>query len=286
MSDQHVLVTGAAGRAAALLVPRVARPGRRLRLLDLREPDTANLSGDEEVVRASILDLDAMVEACTGVDAIVHLAGQADESTIDTVVERNVRGVYCVLEAARRAGVSRIVIASSHHAAGFHRHDSRIEHGLPADVTGRPDTLYGWSKVAAEAMGRLYADRFGLDVICLRIGGWREIPHALRDLALWLSPGDGARLVEAALTVRSPGFRTVWGVSRNSRGWLSHDEGLRIGYEAQDDAEWYARQLIAEHGDPDFDTDPDLSRLGGGFCDLPLGVPIADDGADQRPVAP
>jgi nucleoside-diphosphate-sugar epimerase len=271
--SERVVITGASGRAGRLLVPRLARPGRVLRLLDVREPDPGMLTGADDVVLASITEVDAITDVCRGAAAVVHLAGQAWEASFDDVVRLNVRGTHDVLEAARRAGVSRVVIASSHHAAGFYRYGEHPAGGLPAGVPGRPDSLYGWSKVAAEAAGRLYADQYGMDVICLRIGGWREEPHRLRDLALWLSPDDGARLVEASLAASSPGFRIVWGISRNTRRWFSLAEGEELGYHPRDDAEAFAPALIAEFGEPDFDADPVLNRIGGPVCDVPLGAP-------------
>ncbi len=274
MTAQRVLITGVSGRGGRLLVPRLSRPARSLRLLDLEAPSPQIVPAGADVVIASVTDLEAMTAACSEVDAVVHLAGQADESTFDVVVDRNIRGTHTVLEAARRTGAPRVVLASSHHAAGFHVHDDHADAGLPADAVGRPDTLYGWSKVAAESLGRLYADRFGMQVIGLRLGGLRAVPESLRDLAVWLSPDDGARLVEAALTTTAPGFHLVWGISRNTRRWFTLTEGRRIGYEPRDDAEAYADALIARFGEPDFATDPALRRLGAGFCDAPLGVPM------------
>ncbi|NED94926.1 NAD(P)-dependent oxidoreductase [Phytoactinopolyspora alkaliphila] len=272
-ASERILITGAAGRAGALLVPRLARPGRLLTLLDQRRPEPAVLADGEDVLLASITDLEAMTHACRGVDAVVHLAGQAWEASFGDVLRLNVEGTRCVLEAAHRAGVSRVVLASSHHAAGFYRYGQHPPGGLPAGVPGRPDSYYGWSKVAGESLGQLYADEHGMDVICVRIGGWREAPHRLRDLALWLSPDDGARLVEACLAAPSPGFRMVWGISRNTRRWFSLAEGEALGYYPKDDAEVCAAALIAEHGEPDFATDPHLNRLGGPMCDVPLGTP-------------
>jgi nucleoside-diphosphate-sugar epimerase len=271
MAHDRILITGGAGKVATLLRPRLARPGRVLRLLDLREPAPVEGAGEEEVLRRSVDDLDAMVAATAGVDAVVHLGGQARESDAEEVLRLNAYGTYCVLEAARRAGVTRVILASSNHAAGFHSRDGIPDDGLPADVPGRPDTLYGWSKVAAEAAGRLYADRFGMDVICIRIGLWFPTPPGPRGLAMWLSPDDGARLVEAALSVESPGYRIVWGISRNTRRWWSLAEGEAIGYHPKDDAEVYSGQLIAEHGELDFARDPVLTRVGGQWCDVPLG---------------
>jgi nucleoside-diphosphate-sugar epimerase len=272
---QRLLITGGAGKVAALLRPRLAAPDRTLRLLDIATPGPAAGSGAEEVVIASVDDPDALVAACEGVDAIVHLGGQSRESDAEDVLRRNAYGTYCLLEAARRTGVRRVVLASSSHAAGFHeRDDDTYPDGLPADLPPRPDTLYGWSKASMEALARLYVDRFDLEVICLRIGLWFTSPPQLRGLALWLSPDDGARLVEASVATANPGFRIVWGVSRNTRRWWSLAEGEAIGYFPKDDAEAWAPQLIAEHGEPDFAHDPLLNRVGSWWCDIPLGRPV------------
>jgi len=272
---QRLLITGGAGKVAALLRPRLAAPGRTLRLLDIVAPAPVEGGGAEEVVIASVDDPEALAAACEGVDAIVHLGGQSRESDAEDVLRRNAYGTYCLLEAARRTGVRRVVLASSSHAAGFHeRDDVTYPDGLPADLPPRPDTLYGWSKAAMEALGRLYVDRFGLEVICLRIGLWFPNPPQLRGLALWLSPDDGARLVEASVAAENPGFRIVWGVSHNTRRWWSLAEGEAIGYFPKDDAEAWAAERIAEHGEPDFAHDPLLNRVGSWWCDVPLGKPV------------
>jgi uronate dehydrogenase len=272
---QRILVTGAAGLVGTSLRPRLARPGRMLRLLDIREPARLDLpaGADEETVLASVTDLDAMTAACTGVDAVVHLGGQSREAGAEEVLHVNAYGAYCALEGARRAGVTRVVLASSSHAVGFHTRQEAGGGDLPADLPARPDTLYGWSKAAVEAAGRLFADRFGMDVICLRIGLWFPTPPGPRGLAMWLSADDGARLIEACLAAESPGFRLVWGISRNTRRWWSLAEGEALGYHPKDDAEEYAAQTLAEHGEPDWAGDPVLYRVGGQWCDVPLGEP-------------
>src|SRR5688500_9400145 len=140
MAPQRMLVTGGAGRVAAQLRPRLARSGRAVRLLDVGEPaplgtlERRSPDVGDEVVFASVTDLDAMVAACDGVDAILHLGGQAREAEFDEILRLNVHGTYCVLEAAQRAGVGRVILASSNHAAGFHRRDEAPAAGLPADA--------------------------------------------------------------------------------------------------------------------------------------------------------
>jgi len=270
---KRVLITGASGGVGTLLRPRMAREGRVLRLLDIVEPPAIEGTGDEEAVVASITDAGALLDACQGVDAVVHLGGQSVESALDIVMERNVLGTMTLLEAARQAGVPRVILASSNHAVGFH---DRSSAPVPADAPARPDTLYGWSKVAMESAGRLYHDRYGMEVLCLRIGSMFADPLelGLRGLAMWLSPADGHRLIEACLSCVDPGYRIVWGVSHNTRRWVSLAEGEAIGFYPVDDAEIYATALIAAHGEPDFSTDPVLTRIGGAWCDIPLGEPI------------
>lgn len=255
-----ILITGAAGGVGAILRPRLARPGRTLRLLDLAELTPGE---GEEAIRGSVTDPDAMIEACQGVDAVIHLGGQATEAPWERILEVNIHGTYTVFEAARRAEVPRVVFASSNHAVGFHTPD---EYPLPEDVTVYPDTYYGVSKVAGEGLGALYAKRYGLDVICIRILSCFPEPPNLRALSTWLSPDDAGRLFEACLTVPDPGYRIVYGVSANTRGgWVSLDGARALGYRPQDDAEAYLGKLTAEHGPID-PADPIFTYLGGNFC--------------------
>jgi nucleoside-diphosphate-sugar epimerase len=271
VARQRLLITGGSGKVATLLRDRLHRPGRSLRLLDLRPP-AQPLGVDTEFVGGSVDDLVTVTAACVGVDAVIHLGGLAKEAPARDIVDVNIFGTYVVLEAAHRAGVARVVLVSSHHAVGYHPHGQAPPDGLPADIAARPDTLYGWSKAAAELAGRLYADRYGMDVVCLRVGSWCPEPPDLRGLSQWLSPDDGARLVEASIAA-PPGFRVVWGISRNTRRWCSLAAGEAIGYYPRDDAEKWAPQLIARYGEPDLDSDPALNRLGGRWADQPLGEP-------------
>jgi uronate dehydrogenase len=263
----RVLVTGAAGSVGRMLRPRLAHPDRALRLLDISDIEAGP---DAEIVTADVTDLEALTRACEGVDAVVHLAGLANERPWADILRINIDGTHNALEAAHRAGVGRVVLASSNHAVGF---QERGEGDLPADVRSRPDTYYGVSKAAMEALGQLYADRYGMRVIALRIGScFRSIPN-VRALATWLSPDDCGRLVEAALTTDAPGYRAVWGVSANTRRWWSLAEGEEIGYRPVDDAERFAAEVLADKPAPDWEKDPDLVRVGGAFCRTPLGRP-------------
>jgi uronate dehydrogenase len=272
MTDQRVLITGSAGVVGTLMRPRLRRSGRVLRLLDLA-PQTA--SDAEEVVTGSVTDADAMAAACEGVDALIHLGGHSRENSWEATLDVNINGTHTVLEAARAAGVGRVILASSNHAVGF-REVTEVTAagpgGLPADSSPRPDTYYGVSKAAIEALGSLYHSRFGMDVIAVRIGSCFDTPLPLgpRGLITWLSPDDGARLFEACLAAPAPGYRLIWGVSDNTRRICSLAEAEALGYKSLDNAERYADRLLAGDGAEALK----FPYVGGAaFCTAPLGAP-------------
>jgi uronate dehydrogenase len=261
-----VLITGAAGRIGAMLRPRLASAGRVLRLLDLA--DLAAGAG-EETVRADVTDLAAMTKACSGVSAVIHLAGISSEAPWERVAAANIHGTYVTFEAARRAGVGRVIFASSNHAVGFTPRAAfpAADYAFPA-----PDTYYGVSKVAGEALASLYHHRYGMDAICVRVLTCADRPRTARALSTWLSPDDAGRLFGACLTASRPGFRVVYGVSRNTRGgWVSLAEAQSLGFHPRDDAEAFASEVLAGPGQPG-PGDPVLAYLGGEFCLPPPGV--------------
>ncbi|MFA9445003.1 NAD-dependent epimerase/dehydratase family protein [Egicoccus sp. AB-alg6-2] len=255
----RVLITGAAGRIGGYLRAGLPGLGWHLRLLDV-EP-IADRHADEETVVGSVLDAGTIRDACDGVDAVVHLAATTGRSMDWEAASDDIAATRGVLEAARCAGITRVVYASSNHAVGF---QPRGERPAPDWSYPRPDTFYGVAKVASEALGSLYVDRYGMHVVCLRIGTCRERPNNVRSLSTWLSPADAARLVGAALTAPSPGFRVVWGVSANTRNWWSLDGARELGYQPQDDAEAYADEVLRE-ATPSDPEDPEHRLVGGGF---------------------
>ena len=267
---QVVLITGANGVVGRLMRTRLAREGRVLRLLDIVRPEEPAEGEAVEVIEASVTDEAAMRAASEGVEAIIHLGGISVEAPWEDILSANIDGTRVVLEAARDAGVRRVVLASSNHATGFYDLDDAPAEGLAADAFPRPDTYYGVSKVAMEALGSLFHDRYGIDVTALRIGSCFEKPWDRRSLWTWMSPDDGARLLEACLATPEPGFRVVWGISRNTRNWWSLEAGEAIGYHPQDDSEVYAAELLGDAID-DGPQGPEERLAGGKFCFTPLG---------------
>ncbi len=231
-------MTGAAGRIGTYLRDRLSTADWQLRLLDRQAFDD-----DREVVIADIRDSSALGTAMQDVDAVVHLAGIAVEAPLDDILAMNIEGTWRVFDAARRAGVARVVYGGSNHAIGF---TPRCEL-LRADVPLRPDTNYGVSKAFGESVGRFYADRYGMRVACLRIGSCDDRPMSPRMLATWLSPDDVARLVDACLRSPDLEYAVVYGVSANTRGWWDLEPGRALGYEPADDAETFANEVFADY---------------------------------------
>ena len=255
---QRVLITGAAGHIGSTLREGLRGAYPALRLTDSR--DVEDLRDGEEFVRADLTNLDEVRAAMRDVDAVVHLGGIPNEHTYEMIRAVNREGTYHVYEAAREAGVKRVVFASSIHAVGFWERDP--EHPIGPDVPVRPDTFYGVSKVFGEAMGRLYWEKHGIESAAIRICSFLERPRERRYLSTWLSPRDCTQLVRRCLDVPQLGFRILAGISGNTRAWMSREGWAEIGYEPQDDAEAFATEIEGIHGD---DSDITEQRQGGVF---------------------
>lgn len=245
MEQRDVVVTGAAGRIGTYLRTAdggLRSRGWRLRLVDADVPDDPAPAADEPFTAVDLTDeeaIDRLVPVLAGADGVVHLAGIPSEDTWTRVRRANVDGTYRVLEAARRAGVRRVVLASSNHAVGYYPTDREA----PVDGPARPDSFYGVSKAAAEALGSLYADKYGVEVVSLRIGLCADRPATTFDLGIWLSPGDAVRLADAALRGPVDGPVVAYGVSANTRAWWDLSSARALGYRPEDDAERFAGEV-------------------------------------------
>ncbi len=225
-----LLITGAAGLIGRRLI-RELRDRFRIRTLDL-EP-TAQIDGVAEEFVGDIGDRNLVRTAVAGTDAVVHLAGIADEAPYPLLLDVNVLGTYHVLEAVRLEGIPRIVLASTNRVMGLYPGDV----GVGIEEPPRPDSFYAASKVAVEALGRNYADRFGLSVVCLRIGSFTgEPPPDRRYLRTWVSEGDLVRAFERAVVHPGVAYEVVYACSNNTRLMWRHN-GAAIGFSPQDDAE-------------------------------------------------
>jgi uronate dehydrogenase len=238
---KRLLLTGAAGEIGSVLRPALRGAADRLRWHDIRP--IAAAAADEEVMTGD-LTLPGMAEAATqDVDCVIHLAGIPRETggTPEEILQANIVGTQRVFEAARMAGVKRLIFASSNHVIGFYRAGQPVG----PDVLPRPDGHYGVSKVFGEAMGRLYADKHGMEVAALRIGAFRAKPGNARELGGWISHRDMAQLARRCVEAPPFHFLVLYGVSANTRAKWGGDTAARVhvGYVPQDNAEGFAAEL-------------------------------------------
>ncbi|GAW50814.1 MULTISPECIES: NAD-dependent epimerase/dehydratase family protein [unclassified Nocardioides] len=200
-------------------------------------------------------------------DAVVHMAGHPGEASLPDSLTSHVVTTAALLDAMVEHDVTRIVYGGSNHAVG---RTPRTEL-LGIDVPPRPDTFYGVSKVAAEALMSLYADRYGIDAVSCRIGSFLERPETVRHLATWLSPDDCVRMVDAALTATAPGFAVLYGISDNTRAWWDLEPGRALGYEPQDDAEDFLSSVRPGPSD-----EAEAGHVGGPYATAEFERPALD----------
>jgi uronate dehydrogenase len=248
-----VLITGATGDVGTHLARELA--GKyNLRLSDKRPVKAKNF------IRADISKMADALRITKGVDAIVHLGGYSVEGPWQAILQANIIGCYNVFEAARGNGVKRIVFPTSNHAVGFYRRDHTIDH----NVYPRPDSRYGVSKVFGEALGRLYTDKYGMEMFMIRIGNVNPKPIDKRRLSIWISPRDIAQLVSIGIDRPGIKFEIVYGISRNKRAWYDNANAYRLGYQPQDDAETWAEEVL-QNEKPGGDSIAEMYQ-GGIFC--------------------
>lgn len=229
VAASHWVITGAAGTIGQAVRAALHERGVRLTSTDVR-PFTP-LGPDERTSRIDLSDFDALTAEFAEANGVIYLGGIPDEEDFHDLAEVNIVGTYHVLEAARRAGVPRVVYASSNRLTGMYPSAATVSPDLPA----RPDGFYGVSKVAGEALCQLYSDKFGMTTVSVRIGSYEERPSSPREQRTWLSPGDAIRAFLAAMTT-SATSSVFYAVSRNEERWWDLEAGAAIGFEPEDNA--------------------------------------------------
>jgi uronate dehydrogenase len=228
---QRILVTGSAGRVGRAVVRELTARGHAVVGFDVRPTP-----GVADSVVGSLLNAELLAKATAGVDCLIHLAAAPDDSHFPPQVENNFEsellpnnllGGYRVVEAARRAGVPKVILASTGQVIDGHLDDRNIP--ITVNVPYRPRYLYACTKVFLEMLGRVYAEQHGLRVIAVRLGwcpraGQAElIANSPEDQDVFLSPGDAGRFFAAAVdtpTDKLPAWAAVYVTSKPLRHLL------------------------------------------------------------------
>ncbi len=211
-----VLVTGSSGRIGQAVVVELVRRGHAVRGFDL-----VPTPGLADMAVGDLTDAAAVERAMRGVHSLIHLAATPDDDDfLARIVPNNIIGVHHVLEAAKEAGVKRMVLASSGQVVWHARLTGPWPLGV--DVQPSPRYWYAAAKVFLEAAGRAFADAFGISVIAVRLGWCPRTKEQVEEIAasdwaqdVYLSPTDAGRFFACAVEAPGPvGFAVVYATSK------------------------------------------------------------------------
>ena len=251
----RILLTGAAGGLGKVLRTGLVGSADIIRLSS--RSSLGEAAPHEEIAYADLADAAAVDRLLLGVDAVVHMGGQSTEADWDVILASNIVGLINLYEAARKAGTKRIIFASSNHVIGMHPRTRRLDHTSPP----RPDSRYGLSKAFGEDLACLYAYKYGISSLCIRIGSSFPEPKNRRMLSTWQSYDDLIQQIKAGLTADYL-FEIIYGDSANTRNWRDNSNAERLGYRPKDDSEVFAGK-VGEIGDGDPVSD---ALQGGAFA--------------------
>ena len=244
-----VLITGMSGLIGGLLRDHLeSLGGYELSALNRRPVEGI------KCLQADIADLYAIRPAFEGIDVVVHLAAQVRDEPWEDLLNSTIIGTRNVYEAARLAGVKRVVFASSGNAIrGFEfvpPYDAIAAgdfESVPPDMPMvthemvRPQGVYGAAKVWGEALGRHYSDEYGLSILCVRIGGVpkENRPRSAREFSIYLSHRDIVNILRLCMDApESLKYDIFLATSNNKWGYrdLTHAKEV-LGYVPQDSAD-------------------------------------------------
>lgn len=240
-SSQRVLVTGSSGAIGQPVCRYLQERGHQVRGFD-RQPG-AELA---DFVPGDLVDRDQVQSAVSGMDTVIHLAAYPNDADfLAVLLEPNVRGLYHICDAARQAGVKRLVLASSIQVISGHGRQEGTTIHLTDDA--KPTNHYALTKVWAETMGEMYARCYQLAVINVRIGWFPRNPPEAQRLAeaapfgpnVFFSHRDAQRFFACCVEAAEPApgqAVTVFAASQPSTfPRLDLEPARRIlGYEPQD----------------------------------------------------
>ncbi|CAF1359944.1 unnamed protein product [Didymodactylos carnosus] len=241
-SSRLILITGAAGVIGSYFAKNADKQKYKLRLMvhpsnPPEEVESLKLHG--EVVEAELGQIETLMNACEGVDTILHLAGQPDPNARwDSLLKDNIEGTYNIFLTAKKSNVKRVIYASSIHAISGYPIDTQVKTTDPV----KPGDLYGVTKCFGEALGCYMGEQEGLSTIAIRIGAFQPYSSLKDDsktgllLDAWLSQPDAVQLFEKCIDAPANlKFAIVHGLSNNTFKRMDvNSTRVLLGYDPQD----------------------------------------------------
>jgi NAD+ dependent glucose-6-phosphate dehydrogenase len=262
MAKKSILITGVYGLVGSVIYKSLLKSKDDYELFGMDRSSTmSDRVSEEEAIevpkaqffQSDLSDIERLTAIFQGKHSIVHMAGNPNtDANWDSLLENNICGGYHVLEAAKRAGVKRVVLASTIQvstgyarwvepyksiAAGeFDKVPETFDSLKTTDATW-PINLYAASKVFCETLARVYSSTSDLSCICLRIGAVNsrdEHPNHLSPV--FCSQNDIGRLAECCINAPdSLKFDIFYGMSANKYLWpdIANAE-KNVGYKPED----------------------------------------------------
>src|SRR3569833_3653929 len=222
------LVTGGAGFIGSAIARALVQRGDKVRIIDDfssgKRENLADIAGAVEVIEGSILDDKALAHAIEGVKIVFHEAAipSVPKSMAEPLEnhEANATGTIKVLQAAKRAGVDRLVYAASSAAYGSDPRLPKVE-----SMSAGPISPYGGSKLVGEIYCQVYAAAYGLSTVCLRyfnVFGPRQDPQSEYAAVI-------PKFITLALAGRTP---IIFGDGTQSRDFCYFDNVVEANLKA------------------------------------------------------
>ena len=229
-----VLVTGSAGAIGQPVCRELLSRGHQVRGFD-----RVKAPGVEDSVVADLRDREAVRRAAHGVDSVVHLAAEPDDTDFSVLEGPNVLGLFHVLDAARLEHVPRVTLASSIQVLGRWWDRGLSRPASAADAN--PSNHYALTKLWAEQMGEMYARLYGLSVIAVRVAFMvRNLSEALRLrqqelFDVYLSRGDVGRFFALCVEAPAIAFAVLYAAGAGGERRFDMEPARRLlGFEARD----------------------------------------------------
>jgi uronate dehydrogenase len=227
----RVLVTGAAGAIGKPVCEFLTQRGHAVRRFD-----RVSSGGTGDVI-ADIADTPAVLAACEGMEAIVHLAATPDQAPFLELVSPNVVGVFNVLDGARQQGVGRVVLASSVQVSW-----SQGPHERRTGAQRSPRNHYALIKLWAEEMGEMYSRMFPISIVAARIGWMVRDEREGLDIRgrgmtrNYISRRDVSHFMACAVEAPDVSFSVLYAIGPGGREAYDLDAARdAIGYEPEDE---------------------------------------------------
>jgi nucleoside-diphosphate-sugar epimerase len=244
MEDRKIVrvgITGAAGHIGTI-VSQGLPDHYRLTLFCYRREVRPELARRFKTVKVDFSQAEEVAGTFEGLDAVIHLAADPlSEAPWDSILPNNIIATYHVMEEARRAGVLKVVFASTNHTQHDYvgrtpltldRFYVRTMGYIREDDPPAPDSFYGIAKLFGENLGWYYSRNFGLSI-------WKGTDREDHTRAMFLSQRDCVQAFTRALEVNTD-YLVTYAISNNDRRVFDLATAKeKLGFQPQDNAEDY-----------------------------------------------